>query len=255
MRLFYDQYSSRERADLLLLAADSLTTVSAVLFASGAPYRAEAGWDVLLLALWALIPRSVARFLASLARPQDFFHSLTFSMLLVLFMATLIVSGWEVLWRAAPAHLPLRPETAITVMLTWACGFLLCYPRSYRLHDFLAGATVLLGLMERKPQPFIWLSFFLLGLCLSAASRHLLHDVFTGALKPRFNLQNARALALLTTLLAAGSFAGIAAGLYPLLDARLPDTAWGGGRFNWYSPRHAEVEGGAGTVFTLPADS
>ena len=99
MRLFYDQYTTLRRGDVLLLTVDFVATVAALLFASGACYRGMPE-DAVLLGLWAVIPRCVAKFLGWFERPQDFLLSLMWSTILVLFTVVLMFAGWELIWEA-----------------------------------------------------------------------------------------------------------------------------------------------------------
>jgi len=237
MRLFYDDYTTGRRGDLLLLAADCATILAAVLFATGAPFHAhESPWDVALLGVWAVIPRSVAKFLEWLGRPRDFLLSVSLSIAFVVAVTLLLIAGWEMLDLTMANDQPMREGTAVLVLVSWGCGFLLCHPRSYRLHDFLLAAVVLLALLQRMPAPFLWMPLFLLGIAVSASSRHLLYDVFPGAPPTRLNLQNVRALGLVFTVASLGVFALVSSLLYPLLDARVEESAMRSGhRANWFA--------------------
>ncbi|MBN1444358.1 MAG: transglutaminase domain-containing protein [Planctomycetes bacterium] len=218
MRILYDKYSTRRRAEVLLLAGDSLWLVSAVLFATGICSIPGRALDAALIAVWVLIPRGMAHFFGWFDKPRDFLRSLFLSALLVIGVVFLTFIGWELIWETLPRHPTSRMETALLILLAWASGFLVFSPRTYRLIDFLAGSVALLGLLELKPLALLWLPLFLLGFCISASSRHLLHDVFTEVRHPRINLQNARALSFLSTVLAIGLFVPVSMGLRPLLD-------------------------------------
>jgi len=225
VRLFYDEYTTARRGDVLLLVADCLAIVSAVTFATGSAYFGRGPGDAALLGVWAVIPRCVAKFLEWLGRPRDFLVSFALSLAFLLFVAVLLVAGWEILSWTLPLTLPLRMGTSIVVIVTWSAGFLLCQPRSYRLHDFLLISLVLLGLLQRLPHTVFWVALFLVGLTLSFACRHLLFDVFPGTRRPRLNLQNARMLAICATVAAVVLFAGLYEGLSPVLDTDVDESA------------------------------
>jgi len=238
MRLFYDEYSSARRGDILLLFSDCLAILAAVLFATGAPFHAhESLWDVVLLGTWALIPRNIAKFLEWLGRPHDFLLAFSLSLGFVVFVTLLLVAGWEILDLTMANDQPMRAGTAALILVLWGSGYLLCHARSYRLHDFLLAAVLLLGLLQRMPLPYLWLPLCFVGISLSAACRHLLHDVFAGIREIPLNLQNVRSLALVSTLIAVGLFAAVHQGLYPLLDAgaqeRAIRTGEGAEWFSW----------------------
>jgi hypothetical protein len=237
MRLFYDEYTSTKRGDLLLLFADCIAILAAVLFATGAPFHAhESLWDVALLGIWAVIPRNIAKFLEWVGRPRDFVLSFSLSIAFVAFVTLLLVAGWEILDLTMANDQPMLAGTKILILVLWGSGYLLCHARSYRLHDFLLAAVILLGLLQRMPFPYLWLPFCFVGMSLSAACRHLLHDVFPGVRAAPLNLQNARSLALTFTLVAVGLFAVVYQGLYPLLDAGVEEQARRTGRgTNWFS--------------------
>ena len=236
MRLFYDEYTSTKRADIVLLFADCLAIMSAFLFVTGSPFYAhESTWDVALLAVWAIIPRNIAKFLAWLGRPREFILSFGMSLLFVLSVTLLLVAGWEILDLTMANEQPIRTGSAVLVLVTWGCGFLLCHPRSYRLHDFLLASVMLLGLLQRMPATFLWLPLFLIGMGLSATCRHLLYDIFPGVRRARLNLQNVRSLSLMFALAGLLVFGAVYVALYPLLDKRVEDKAVASGRGrNWF---------------------
>jgi transglutaminase-like putative cysteine protease len=232
LRLFQDRYTSRSRVLLFLMGADCLTAISAILFASGACYRDGDPFDVLAIALWATIPRAAAQVLGWLGQPRDFLRSILFSTLLVVSVVLLILAGWQLVWESAPRYLRPRPETGIAILFAWLSGFLLCHPRSYRLHDFFLGAVLLLGLLDNMPQPLLWLPLFALGILFSAAARHLLLDVFPDSPQAQVNLHDARATALAAAILGTACFAAVFLALAPLLERR-PRPPFSAGERPW----------------------
>ena len=235
MRLFYDQYAAPRRAGALLLLADCVSIVTAVLFTTGAAYFGRGPLDAALLSLWALIPRYFAKFLAWLGRPRDFVVSVLLSTAFVVFTMVLLLAGWEILAGILPLHWPLRLGTSLIVVFTWAAGFLLGQPRAYRLHDFLLVSLVLLGLLQRMPHALFWVTLFIASLLLSAASRHLVHDIFPGTRKPPLNLQNVRMLAFGATTIAVAIFAAVWLPLRPVIDSRSGPKPLHRGAFLWNS--------------------
>ncbi|MBI4600317.1 MAG: transglutaminase domain-containing protein, partial [Planctomycetes bacterium] len=197
MRLFYDERSTRPRAEALLVACDVLGVVTAVLFATGALHGRGGAGDAACLAAWASIPRASAVLLGLAGRPAQGLRVLGGSLALLLVTILLVVAGLDLLTAAGPR--PGGPEapTVLVIFLLWGSGFLLFHPRASRLHDFLLWAVVLLGLKDGQPRPLLWVPAVFACYFTSAASRHLLHDVFGAVSHPRINLQNARAAAAL----------------------------------------------------------
>ncbi|MEM7231568.1 MAG: transglutaminase-like domain-containing protein [Planctomycetota bacterium] len=228
MRLFYDVYTSRKRAELLLLVADYGCALTAILFASGIFERPDRAVVAPLLAVWALIPRSVASYLSWFERPREWMSSLGLSFLLSVFVGTLIFAGWELVWESAPFAMRPRTETALAIVVAWTAGFMVCIPRAYRLSDFMLSAVVVLGLLERQSDASLWVPAFFLFLLLSAAARHLTLDIFPREKRAVFNLQNARAVTILGGIAATPIFLAIAFALHGLLDANAPEQGWRG---------------------------
>ena len=218
MRLFYDEYTTRLRSAVFLLLADLLTIGAAILFASGACYRQSAE-DAILIAIWAAIPRGVGRYLEWLQKPHRFTNAVLLAFCFVAFNGLLVWAGWDLLWKSAAAAERMEPHTLFCILLAWGSGYFLCFLRCYRVSDGLLAAVLLLGLLEKMPQPLVWVPVYLLGLCLSAATRHLVHNVFLDVRGAHFNLQNVRAVAYCGALLAALAYGGVFLGLYPLFDS------------------------------------
>lgn len=207
-RFLYDTGSSRPRAEVLLLASDFLMIAAPTLLATGMIHRPGAWSDTALLLTWLAIPRAIARILAWVERPREPARIYFISFAFVICATALILAGWELIYAASRRHMPVGYGTAGVTLLAWMSGLFLFQPRAYRLYDFLCGAVALLGLLEKKPDPWLWIPLFFLGLTLSATTRHLLHDVFRTARRARLNLQNVRVLSLLATTVATVLFFG-----------------------------------------------
>ncbi len=238
MRFLYDIYSTRRRADVVLLGADFLSVCSVVLFATGACHREDWQSDLAFIVLWSVIPRGAASFLRWFEWPREFLSGLVVSTLLLLSVAVLMLCGWELIWAASPPELRPGAPTMVVILLAWASGFLLGVPRAYRLSDFLLGATILLAVLERMPQALLWIPLFLFGTYLSATTRHLLYDVFPNLRQPPINLQNVRALSTSAAVLGASMFSVLFLGLYEFLDESIPEPSPATAGSNWsYSVR------------------
>ena len=209
MRVFYDQYSTRLRGEILLLFADALAITTAVLYATGALHEGSRIEDILLVSLWACLPRALAKIVGQLGRSGLGSQAFTASLALVLVTTFLLVAGWELITSATPHAHPMKPASFLVIFLAWASGFLLFHARAYRLHDFFLWSVVLIGILDGRPHPFVWMPVFFVCFFLSCAVRHLLHDSFLKASRPRLNLQNARAVAVLGACAASLLFSGV----------------------------------------------
>lgn len=209
MRLFYEQKSTMLRSELLLLGADAAAIGSVVLFASGALSGGAALSDILLLLFWAAIPRALSKVVGQAGRFPSTGSIYVAGPLFVVFATVLILAGWELIESTSPRDSPAQPAASAILFFAWGSGFLLFHPRAYRLHDFLLWATALMGLKDHRPLPHLLLPIFFSSYFLSCAVRHLLHDSFARTHRPRPNLQNARAVALVAGGAASIVFFGV----------------------------------------------
>jgi hypothetical protein len=217
LRLFYDTYTTRVRSELLLFLADATAIAAVVLLACGALHRNEAPFDFALIALWAVIPRGVSKILGWLGRRSLGPTLFRNSVILVLAMAGLVVTGWELIYAAAPRDMRLAPETFSALLLAWGTTFLLFNASVYRFFDLFLFTTVFLALREGKPDAALWLPLFFLSYFFSCYLRHVLYDALAhrrisrkkvSAERFPLNPQNARVLALLGTVASCTFFFG-----------------------------------------------
>ncbi len=197
MRFFYEIYSTRRRADLLLTAADIACVSTVVAFATGVLGSRAPGVEIGLLFLWAGTPRCVAKAIARFDRPAAFHRALAASLLLTTGIVVLLVTGWDLVQSvsgASPGCSP-TPLTLGLMFCAWGAGFLVLQSRTYRLADFFLAATIASGLKDGLPDWALWLPLFFGAIAASSAVRHLLHNVFSETRTPPLNLQNARVIA------------------------------------------------------------
>ena len=237
MRVFREILTTKERAERLLFAADALTLIAAVGFASGIARSGTALTDGALLLAWALIPRAVASFLAWSGRPSDSFRLLLVSAVIVTFGAVLAFGGWDLLWQSVPAESRPRAETAVVMIVAWASFYFVCVPIGYVFSDTMCFVTITLGLLERREGAAVWLPLFLLGILTSATTRRLVTDVFGRSRKPRINLQNARVVTIATTVAALLIFSVVSYTL-AALDDGAPSEPAGFLSRTWGARRH-----------------
>ncbi len=197
MRLFYDSYTTRTRAELTLVAADMLAMVAVALYLVPAFLGDARVLDKALLVVWAATPRALARILTALDHPTGFVKLLAAATTAVVLIAALLGAGWDLIHTVSPPGFAPTPLGLGMLFCAWGAGFLVCQPGAYRLFDFFLGGALLVGLKDGAPQPYIWIPVFFLAICLSGTVRHLIHDVFDGRRNPPINLQNARVVALL----------------------------------------------------------
>ncbi|HVR74010.1 MAG TPA: transglutaminase domain-containing protein [Planctomycetota bacterium] len=251
MRLFYEQQSTMLRSELLLLGADAAAIGSIVLFASGALHGGAALSDVLLLLFWAAIPRALSKVVGQAGRFPSTGSIYLAGPLFVLFATVLILAGWELIESTSPREAPAQPAASVILFFAWGSGFLLFHPRAYRLHDFLLWATALVGLKDQRPLPHLLLPIFFSSYFLSCAVRHLLHDSFARTHRPRPNLQNARAVALL----AGGAASIVFLGVYFVLHGGIDFPARGQAASGRQGTLRLESgAGGASPAETSPVD-
>ena len=240
MRLFYDRYTTRSRAELTLVAADMLALVAVVLYLTRAFLGDAHATDKILLVVWAVTPRALARILSGLEHPTEFVKVLSAAAIAVVLIVALLGTGWDLIHSVSPpGHAP-TPLGLGMLLCAWGAGFLVCQPGAYRLFDFFLGGAILVGLKDGAPQPYIWIPVFFLAICLSSVVRHLLHDVFYDRRSPPINLQNARAVAFLGTGATTLAFLAICLTL-------------GGGRFPPPTPR-LDDQGNRFTLARFPGD-
>ena len=109
MRLFYDDYTSKLRSELVLLTVDSILAVSIVFYASSALSSTASTSDLALLAFWSLTPRAMAKILSNIDRPGSSGKTILWIVTLVLTVAFLMTTGWELIHSTSPTGSPPPP--------------------------------------------------------------------------------------------------------------------------------------------------
>ncbi|MEM7261367.1 MAG: transglutaminase-like domain-containing protein [Planctomycetota bacterium] len=209
MRLYVDRFTRRGRTRLLLLTVDAFTAAMAITFASGAWQRLDQGIDLICLAAWAAVPRLVSPYVRWLRRPRPFLETLGFALVLVVTSGAMFAIGVDLLWEGVTGGSRPTLQGVAIVFALWASTFFLFHPPWYRVNDLALIGAVAVGLVDRQPYPVVAVVLLLVGLALSGATRHLLHNVYFDVRRPRINLQNARAAAFLTALCGSLGFFGL----------------------------------------------
>ena len=202
MRLFYDVYSRRVRAEALLYASDMVTVSTVALFVSGALLRSALS-DAVIVILWAVLPRASSKVTRVIEHGGEMWRSVRYSAFFVGIGSVLVFAAWDLIYASAPRSLRPTPETFASLVFLWACGALLFQPRVYRLYDLFLFATLILALREAKPYATVFIPICLAGYFFSCTLRHALFDTESRvgpATRAPVNLQNARVLAVIGTL-------------------------------------------------------
>ena len=225
-----DRYTSRRRGEWWLLVGDALAAGTAIPFIVGA-YGVEteggSAWsvvDVALITVWAILPRVLRRVIDPvLKRPRTFSRNLTIaasigaSLVLLVGIGLALIEGTATEGVGDLAH----SWWLLMILGSWGCGFFLFLPRVYLLNDLFLSGLVALGVAVGRPGVAVVLPLFFLGLALSGAMRHQLHDVFAEIGRPRVNIVNPRRLALAIAAVVSIAFIATRAGsegLFAILE-------------------------------------
>jgi len=194
--LFYDIPATRFRAEALLIASDILMLMAPIFLAAGILHRPAV--DAASFLVWGVISRTMARALSWLEQPRSQGRLSMLSLLFTMTLMALLLVGWGLFYGVAGEGLAVGWGTAGFILLAWLSGCFLFLPRMYPLYDFLCGLGLLFGLLEEKPEAWLWVPLFFCAWLLSSSTRHILYSVSRG--KRPINLQNARILAVVGTL-------------------------------------------------------
>lgn len=205
-RIFYDVQSPKLRAELLLFASDVMMLAAPTFLVTSILERQAVFAEFGFLIVWIAIPRAVARNLSGMVQPRDPVKLYAASLGFVVLTAALLAIGWHLLSSEDEVAHKITDRSALLVVITWCCGFLLFDVRAYRIYEFLCGAIILTGLLDARPAIWLWIPLFFVGFFFSTVTRHTLLDVVPRTLQTRVNLQNARVLALGATLFASSIF-------------------------------------------------
>ncbi|MEE9392550.1 MAG: transglutaminase domain-containing protein [Planctomycetota bacterium] len=218
MNFSHEHQVPRRRALYCLLAADWLALTSAVLFSTQASFVQAPWMTSVLLGVWVLLPVTFADFLRSRSWPRGDRKSFALAAIVTLVAICLGYTGYELMLDSAPADSPLFLGTALLALLTWCLAFLSFLPPIYRLLDFLSGGLVLMALLERRPDAMIFLPLWVLGMAVSAQTRHQLFDIHPRNKSPSLDLRRNGFAALTVAVSVAVMFIICFQFLYPRLD-------------------------------------
>jgi transglutaminase-like putative cysteine protease len=207
-----------KRIATCLLGADVLTQGATLTFAL-APLRSVGGERTFfLLLVWVLLPHLIAALLRRGGWPRHRLASTAAALLLGAVTVGLGFVGWELLRTPANTGAPVFAGTAALALLAWFSALLLFIPPFYRVHDFLGGGVVLMGLLERRPDALILVPLFIVGVTVSAVCRHRLFDLRTGEVQGMPSTGRLAFSGIVAAGLASLIFSTLSGALFPLLD-------------------------------------
>ncbi len=198
--LFYDIPATRLRGEMILLASDFLMLLAPLCLATGILHRT--GVDAASLLVWVAISRALARSFSWLEQPRSPWRLYTLSLTFAFTMMVLLLVGWGLIYEVRGSVLVTGWGTAGIILAAWLSGCFLHLPRMYPYYDFLCGLGVLFGILEWKPEAWLWVPLYFGAWLFSSSTRHILYDVPQVKKRSRINLQNARVLSLAGTLVA-----------------------------------------------------
>ncbi len=194
MKNYQSPFVYANSAEMRLFLLDAAMSAILVLFLA-AISTWESPWiDGPLLALWAMTPQALARFLRSRPWPKSAAKSFLVCLMLVGIAVLIGATGWHFISESIDLNVGIGQEVAIILLTSWASGFFLFQVQTYRLHDALSFGALAIGLVDSRPNGLYWAVSFVFFFFMASPIRHQLFDIHAFSARPRLYLRQGAGL-------------------------------------------------------------